>query len=186
MAADINQGELGNCYFLSCLMSLIEHPSRIRSLIRATQVNDAGIYEVVFHVNGSNTASIVVDDYFPVHPNSKTLAFCTPKPNKNKNNQVAIWAMLVEKAWAKTHGSFARIEGGLTCNAWAHLVGVPSESIYHETVKEKKVTEAELWANLRACYEQRFSMCAGSNEQAEENISDGLRGSHSYTVLSLH
>lgn len=50
---------------------------------------------------------ILVDDYVPVNKSNKPL-FC--QPNKNE-----IWVLLLEKAWAKAHGSYANINSGTPC-----------------------------------------------------------------------
>ncbi len=39
--------------------------------------------------------------------------------------------MLLEKAWAKLHGSYCRTESGQTSHAVQHLLGQPTFSIEH-------------------------------------------------------
>ena len=46
---------------------------------------------------------IVIDDYIPVNSEGEPL-FC--QPNKNE-----FWVLILEKAWAKAHGSYANIVG---------------------------------------------------------------------------
>jgi len=45
-----------------------------------------------------------------------------------------LWVMLLEKAWAKIHGSYSRIEGGQAYHAAQQLLGVPSIIINHSAV----------------------------------------------------
>lgn len=59
------------------------------------------------YVNGLETP-IIVDDYFPIVYGKP--AFC-------KTADGELWAMLLEKAWAKLHGSYMRTEGGQTVHA---------------------------------------------------------------------
>ena len=125
---DINQGELGDCYFLSVLSSLAEFPDNVRALIDTQEINEAGIYLLKFFVNGIPTP-VIVDDYFPVKPNSTQMCFSYSKEEE-------LWVSLLEKGWAKLHGSFARVEGGLPCFASYHLTGVPAESMNHDEVKD--------------------------------------------------
>lgn len=65
--------------------------------------------------------------------------------------------MLLEKAWAKVHGSYMRTEGGLTANACSHLIGLPSFRIDHET------TGVEIWQSLKRYDESGLMVLASSN-----------------------
>lgn len=94
---------LGDCYFLCVLSALAEKPERIKELFYTTEVNSAGCYLVYFYVNGTKTP-VIVDDYFPV-TEWGSLAFSSSKDGE-------IWVSILEKAWAKLHGSYARVEGG--------------------------------------------------------------------------
>ena len=61
---DIKQGHCGDCYFLSCLSSIAEHPQRIKDIFLTQDVNDAGCYAVKIWVDGQ-PRELVVDDMFP-------------------------------------------------------------------------------------------------------------------------
>ena len=65
---------------------------------------------------------MILDDWFP-SINGKA-AFCSSLEGE-------IWAMLLEKAWAKLHGSYFRADGGFTSHAAQHLLGHPTFSIEH-------------------------------------------------------
>lgn len=62
---DINQGSLGDCYFLAVLSAMAEFPVRINALIETKSVNSAGIYLLKFFINGVETP-VIVDDHLPV------------------------------------------------------------------------------------------------------------------------
>ena len=49
---DIEQGLLGDCYFLSALSALAEWPERIRNLFVTQNTNQAGVYTMRLFVNG--------------------------------------------------------------------------------------------------------------------------------------
>ena len=123
---DINQGQLGNCYFLAALSSLAEFPQRVKAMFVTEQVNKAGIYMVRFFLNGQETP-VIVDEFLPCGQNGKP-AFATCRDNE-------LWVSLLEKAWAKLHGTYARTEGGLPCFAASHIMGVPSESHHHDSIE---------------------------------------------------
>ena len=70
----------------------------------------------------------MIDDHLPVNSKGK------PAFSRSRDNE--IWVCLLEKAWAKLHGTYARTAGGLPCFAASHVMGVPSESFRHEEVED--------------------------------------------------
>jgi hypothetical protein len=66
--ADILQGKLGNCYFLSAIAGLAEKPYRIKKIFPNYDMNKNGIYMARLLHRGVYQ-EVVVDDYVP----------CTPK-----------------------------------------------------------------------------------------------------------
>ena len=120
------QGNLGDCYFLAALEHLTNQPSCIKRLFvqPIDTVNDAGIYQVQFYINGMKR-SIVIDDYVPVDKETGRIAFC------RAINQ-EIWPIILEKAWAKLHGSYAKSIYGYPSFATMHLTRMPTEDIRHE------------------------------------------------------
>lgn len=66
---------------------------------------------------------VIVDDYFPTRFGKPIFAV--------SQREGEIWPMIIEKAWAKVHGSYSKILYGYTQNAFVHLSGTPSLSIYH-------------------------------------------------------
>ena len=49
---DVQQGSLGNCYFLSSITALTEYPFLIREKFRTRKFNEEGYYEIVFFIDG--------------------------------------------------------------------------------------------------------------------------------------
>ena len=58
---------------------------------------------VYFYVNGLKTP-VMIDDYLPVDSDGEVVFA------KSKTQE--LWPALIEKAWAKLHGSYARVESG--------------------------------------------------------------------------
>lgn len=50
------------------------------------------------------------------------------RPCFSTANGNELWVIIMEKAWAKMHGNYERIEAGLCCNAMRDLTGAPSMS----------------------------------------------------------
>jgi hypothetical protein len=107
------------------LSSIAEDPRDVEELFYTKKVNAAGCYLVYFYINGVRTA-VVVDDYLP----SKN-----GRPVFARSRDAELWVNILEKAWAKLHGNFQRVEGGLPCHAASHMTGVPSRSIRHKDME---------------------------------------------------
>lgn len=183
--ADIAQGELGDCYFLGALSSLAEHPERVRSLFVTTEVNPAGRYVLRFHKNGK-PLEVVVDDQFPCLPDAKGGG---PAFSRAKGNE--LWVMLLEKAWAKVHGSYARIESGNAGDALEDLTGAPNRTIKlgsaGEALGSDGLDEEATWRDLRAAEEAGFLTNASMPDVQDADLAKevGLIEAHAYAVLDV-
>jgi hypothetical protein len=64
--------------------------------------------------------NIIVDNYVPCNEDGDPcFASC---------NGPELWVILLEKAWAKLHGSYHRIDGGYPMNVFRDLTGAPAYS----------------------------------------------------------
>jgi hypothetical protein len=87
---------------LAVLSALAESEERVKNIFVTQNVNTAGIYLVKFFINGVESP-VIIDDYLPTRYNRPCFA-------NSKDGE--LWVMLLEKAWAKLHGSYSRIESG--------------------------------------------------------------------------
>lgn len=67
-----------------------------------------------------------------------------------------MWVIMLEKAWAKVHGSYERIEGGDPQLTVRDLTGAPGETY---NLKTGKQTPDEVWQNLKEADEQNYIIC---------------------------
>ena len=116
---------------MAVLSALAEFPERVEALFVTKEVNAAGVYLMKFFVNGVETP-VMVDDYLPCYQDYQ--GYYQPAFAYSKGGE--LWVSLLEKGWAKLHGTFARIEGGLPCHANTHVSGAPSESLHHSQMKD--------------------------------------------------
>jgi calpain-15 len=58
------------------------------------------------------------DDYFPCDP-------ATGQPAFTHCRGPELWVVILEKAWAKVHGSYQNIEGGSAPDVLSALTGAP-------------------------------------------------------------
>ena len=99
---DIQQGFLGDCYFLAGLAALAERPDRIFNLFLLKELNDMNYFSVKMLYRGK-WRTVDIDDYVP---------FVLNMPAFGKSNEGELWVIVLEKAWAKVYGSFKQIEAG--------------------------------------------------------------------------
>jgi hypothetical protein len=81
---------------------LSENEDRIRKLFVTSEINAQSVYGIVLTKNGAKI-TVVVDDHIPCK--NHIPAFAHPHGHE-------LWVILLEKAWAKIHGSYERTEGG--------------------------------------------------------------------------
>lgn len=87
-------------------------PDSIFDLFETKEVNKAGIYMVYLYVNGVKTP-VIIDDYIPVWPQNNLPIFASAIDQE-------IWVVLLEKAWAKLHGTYCRTESSSPFFAASH------------------------------------------------------------------
>ena len=137
---DIKLGLVKDAYFVAAIKALIEFPSMIIQLFKTTTLpkDESGI-QIFLKIEGVWTIYIV-DDNFPVSKETGETIFCD-SPTKH------IWAVLLEKAWAKANLGYANIIKGYPIEVFKALtpfciipIDVPKED--HESLWENiKLTE---------------------------------------------
>ena len=172
----IKQGAVGNCWFLSALAVVAEKKYLVQKLLPHTQLNTVGCYQVNLCLDGKWTP-IIIDSYLPVMErkhkqdcSSVEAAFCAVL-----NGQ--LWPALVEKAYAKAHGSYAQLSGGFIAEAFMDMTGAPTETIVFTTDQEWKEM---LWGRLLSFSQAGFLMGVATSRGG-----DGLVGGHAYSLLDV-
>ena len=179
---DVRQGQLGDCYFMSALAAVAERPALIRGLFLNDAASDVGAYAVRLYVDGA-PVEIVVDDRFPCMPDGR------PAFTRGKGRE--LWVLVLEKAWAKLHGSYEAIESGGAGVALSALLGVPHETL--RTCPEADDADGDAAAEPPQGLRSRILagrlggsvMCASIGAAAPPGELDavGLVGNHEYSVV---
>lgn len=92
------------------------------------------------------------------------------------------WSALLEKAYAKLHGSYEALKGGQTCEALEDFTGGVTETYALKEVKTNIFNNLEKGferSSMMACY-----ISAGANNH-EEKTPQGLILEHAYSITKL-
>lgn len=102
---------------MTVLLLLSQKAARVQQLISQQPVSEEGLYECRFF-NEGGIFKVLVDDLLPCLKNEP--AFAKTAGGK------ALYGLLLEKAWAKMHGSYERVEQDLSCHIMHSLTGAPA------------------------------------------------------------
>lgn len=178
---DIAQGDLGDCWYLSALSSLAERPYLVQRLFITQNYNDEGIYRLKLCKNGE-WVEVTVDDYIPCYPHNGGPAFSKAHGNE-------LWAMLLEKAYAKLHGCYTALRLGMPYDAYVDLTGCATLSFNFEDVAEeiqsgaffRKLVEYDRLQYLIAgCTKGVDNLTEGGKPGAKDG---GIVPGHAYSII---
>jgi len=200
---DICQGALGDCWLLAAMACLAEHRGAIHSIFRTKERNPKGKYRLRLYDGVKNRwENIVIDDFIPCDEAAyKRDGTCRPlftQPNGNE-----LYAMLLEKAFAKFCGSYAALEGGQTIWAIRAMTGDPArwfqregdswkryDLINTDDPKNKRATSLrpfgesvnnDMMFEVLLKYHQLGSVLCASGASGK----DGLHQGHAYSILEV-
>ncbi|KAJ1622984.1 hypothetical protein T492DRAFT_912944 [Pavlovales sp. CCMP2436] len=123
-ASDIDQGGLGDCWLMSAFACAAEVPGLIQGVFVTPNFNPRGMYQVrLFDGNAKRWVLITIDEWIPATGHAP--AFAQPAGNE-------MWCMLLEKAFAKYCGSYAKLDGGRTMWALHWITGDHCFPIYKQ------------------------------------------------------
>lgn len=120
----IVEGTLGDVWFTSSIAALAEKEKKIAAIfMEAVSDESNGASGVgAFHVKLNKHGwwhSVLVDDFLPTI--SKVPCYA-----RSADDPCELWVSLLQKAYAKLHGSYAAITGGDSASALSDLTGCPS------------------------------------------------------------
>ncbi|XP_041468634.1 calpain-A-like isoform X3 [Lytechinus variegatus] len=171
---DVEQGQLGDCWFLAATAGLSLDDYLLQKVIPPDQNFNLGIVKFNFWYYGK-WITIVVDDRLPTY-NDK-LVFVHSK------DQNEFWSALLEKAYAKLHGSYECLKGGNVIEAMEDFTGGVSESI-----ELKQNPPKNLFRVLKIAYDRDSQLGCSINAkpgETEAKVGLGLIAGHAYTITDV-
>lgn len=126
--ADVQQGELGNCYFIACLANLVldnnDSQRVLHSVFVTAETNPEGVFCVRLWSDDRWVwyfLDATLPTYAGSHKTSNSDKCWAGAPNASEGKYALpvsvrslamneFWPCLLEKAWARAHGSYAAIE----------------------------------------------------------------------------
>ena len=83
------------------------------------------------------------------------------KFSKESADDNAMWAAIIEKAWAKMKGNYLIAEGGLVENGFHYLVGIPAFRYYTSDITDTTAARS-MWDTLSAADAANYLMGLGT------------------------
>nr|XP_019555085.2 calpain-A-like isoform X4 [Aedes albopictus] len=174
---DVQQGELGDCWLLAACANLTQDQKMFLRVVpedNSFEDDYAGIFHFRFWQYG-RWVDVVIDDRLPTYRGELIYM--------RSSEQNEFWSALLEKAYAKLHGSYEALKGGTTCEAMEDFTGGVTEMY-----DLKDQTPPNLYAIIEKGF-QRNSMFACSIEPdphvTEAETREGLIRGHAYSITKI-
>ncbi|KAK7066613.1 Calpain-1 catalytic subunit [Halocaridina rubra] len=163
----------GDCWFMSALSAITLNPGLLRRVVPDDQDftrKYIGIFHFRFWQCGE-WVDIVVDDQLPVSYDNQ-LCF------SHSRSENEFWSALLEKAYAKLHGSYGALDAGKCYEATEDLSGGVTERFFFQ----KEEPPRNLFSIIAKAIQRGSLITCSVPGNIEEENESGLVAGHGYCV----
>lgn len=175
---DLDQGELGNCWYIAAAATLATRPELFKRVVPGNQsfgTDYSGLFRFNFWCYGTWT-EVLVDDRLPTRRG--TLVFCS-----NREHPDEFWSALLEKAYAKMVGSYEAMDGGWTEDALVDFTGGIGQRI--DLTKTKNPDFFKFLLNQNNMSTLMGCSINATRDTMENELRNGLVIGHAYSITSI-
>ena len=161
---------------MAAMVAAGEFPEIISNAFVTKELNSAGIIAVKLYLRGKPHI-ITIDDEFLF--SNGDLVYAKPDPNSG-----ALWAPILEKAWAKLKSNYLRADGGLLATGLRAMTGAPTFS-YDLRYLSQYMNATGFYAYLTLNNDLDFLIASGTNGDGDDSVfnSCGIAKSHAYAII---
>ncbi|KAH7072110.1 hypothetical protein BKA63DRAFT_62791 [Paraphoma chrysanthemicola] len=197
-SSDVCQGANGDCWFIAAVATICSNPDLIKKVC-VKKDEECGVYGFVFYRDGEWIWTVVDDNLYLSHNDFDALGdrydpTGVKETRYKKNHQTGsealyfascadqneTWLPLLEKAYAKVHGDYDAIAGGISGEAVEDLTGGVTTKILTGRILSKE----RLWKELlQVNKEFLFSASSPGSYGDDSDARRGLALNHAYSVI---
>ena len=175
---DINQGQIGNCWFVAALATFCQNDELLKRVCPDQTLDPSdedydGLIKIRFWQYGE-WVEVIIDDRLPYNESRDELYFV------DSDTRNEFWPALIEKAYAKLHLSYKAIVGGLGTESMTDLTGGFSKK--HMT---KFFNDHECFDLLQETLDDGGLITVYTPGSSDTVIKEGLAASHAYTLTKV-
>ncbi|CAL2035330.1 unnamed protein product [Caenorhabditis brenneri] len=165
------QGRLGDCWLIAAIMCIARKKLLLEELVpRNDYTVETGVVQVRLFVD--EKWQVIQTDYHLPHIDKFERFAIMPKKQA--------WVAFIEKAYAKTRGTYGGLAGGYSDNAFTCLTGCMSRRIY----VDKTTDMDKLWEDLNKWKADDFLLVASTPNQ--EDFSKEKRWYDRHMISDCH
>jgi hypothetical protein len=197
-SSDVVQGSNGDCWFIAAVATICSNPELIKKVC-VEKDEECGVYGFVFYRDGEWIWTVVDDNLYLKYSDFDEYGdrydpTGVKETRYKKNHQTGsealyfascsheneTWLPLLEKAYAKVHGDYNAISGGISGEAVEDLTGGVTSKILTDRILSKE----RLWKELLMVNKEfLFSASSPGSYGDDSDARRGLALSHAYSVI---